>query len=144
MKKCISFSNVIPHQCNITLWNRVSLINFQSALWILMAWCFSTRTLVATLLSMHLCVSSGILCLYAHANARVSTLYQQVVADVQAPGRRQATTTALLTTNGSVANVEAGYINTVPGYSIHYINSDSWRPQEGHWYILEPPKYHVT
>ena len=31
---------------------------FQSALWVLMAWCFSTRASAATMLSTHPCVSS--------------------------------------------------------------------------------------
>ena len=36
----------------------VSVINILSTLWLLMAWCFSTRASVATVLDMHPCVSS--------------------------------------------------------------------------------------
>ena len=38
--------------------DRYNTINIYSALWILMAWCFSTRAHVATVLSIHPCVSS--------------------------------------------------------------------------------------
>ena len=53
----ISFSNVVHHKRNILIWNWSNKINISSALWILMAWCFSTRASVATLLTMHTCVS---------------------------------------------------------------------------------------
>ena len=43
--------------CSIFIWNRSNTMNVESALWILMAWCFSTRTSVATVLIMHPCIS---------------------------------------------------------------------------------------
>ena len=43
--------------CNIFIWNWSNKINVQSALWILMAWCFSTRASVATVLTMDPCIS---------------------------------------------------------------------------------------
>ena len=43
--------------CNIFIWNWSNRINVQSALWILMAWCFSTRASVATMLTTHPCIS---------------------------------------------------------------------------------------
>ena len=37
---------------NIFVWNWFNTVNIKSVLWILMAWCFSTRASVATVLSM--------------------------------------------------------------------------------------------
>ena len=43
--------------CNIFIWNWSNTMNVQSALWILMAWCLSTRASVATVLTTHPCIS---------------------------------------------------------------------------------------
>ena len=53
----ILFSNVVHYKCNIFIWNWSNTMNVQSALWMLMAWCFSTRASVATVLTMHPYVS---------------------------------------------------------------------------------------
>ena len=42
----------------ISVWKWTNTMNILSALWILMAWCFSTRASVATVLSKHPCISS--------------------------------------------------------------------------------------
>ena len=39
------------------IWNQSNTMNVYSALWILMAWCFSTKASVATVLTTHPCVS---------------------------------------------------------------------------------------
>ena len=49
---------LVPHRCNIFVGNWSNTISLYSALWLLMAWCFSTRTAVATMLIKHPCVSS--------------------------------------------------------------------------------------
>ena len=54
----VSFPNIIPYKCDISLWNWSDTMNIYSILWILMAWCFTTRPPVATVLSMHPCISS--------------------------------------------------------------------------------------
>ena len=54
----ILFSNVVHYKCNIFfVWNWSNTMNVYSALWMLMAWCFSTRASVATVLTTHPCVS---------------------------------------------------------------------------------------
>ena len=53
----ISFSDAVHLMCNIFVWNWSNTMNVSSALWILMAWCLSTRASVATVLTMHPCVS---------------------------------------------------------------------------------------
>ena len=46
------FSIIVPHTCNISVRNWSSTMNILSVfLWVLMAWCFSTRASVATLLN---------------------------------------------------------------------------------------------
>ena len=55
--KSNSFSNAF-HEFNILVWNWSNTMNILSALWLLMAWCFSTRASVATLQITHPCVSS--------------------------------------------------------------------------------------
>ena len=50
-------------------------MNAQSALWILMTWCFSTRALVATVLTMHPCVS---LCLRVNSPSTEKSLQDLV------------------------------------------------------------------
>ena len=58
-KKLILFSHVVHYEWNVVVWNYSNTMNIWSTLWILMAWCsISTRTSVATVLNMHLCVSS--------------------------------------------------------------------------------------
>ena len=64
----ISFYDAVHLMCNIFIWNWSNTMNVQSALWILMAWCFSTRASVATVLIIHPCISR---CL------RVNTLRQR-------------------------------------------------------------------
>ena len=56
----ISFSDAVHLMCNIFIWNWSNTMNAYSALWILMAWCFSTRASVATVLTTHPCVSRGL------------------------------------------------------------------------------------
>ena len=53
----ISFSDAVHLMCNIFIWSWSNTMNFWSALWILMAWCFSTRASVAIVLTTHPCVS---------------------------------------------------------------------------------------
>ena len=72
----ISFCNTTPHNCNISVWNWYTIMIIQSALWILMSWCFSTRASVVTVLSTHPCIYS---CLWfkKHKNIFVfSMIYQ--------------------------------------------------------------------
>ena len=54
----ILFYDIVPYNCNISLWNWSNTMIIESTLWILMAWCFSTRASVAKLMSMHSFVSS--------------------------------------------------------------------------------------
>ena len=54
----ILFFNVFRSKYNISVWNWVDTIPILSAMWLLLAWCFSTRVAVATALITHLCVSS--------------------------------------------------------------------------------------
>ena len=54
--KSFLFSNVIHYKCNISVWNWSNMI--YSALWLQMAWRFSTRASVATVLCMYPCISS--------------------------------------------------------------------------------------
>ena len=58
MLNVILCTDVVHHKWNIVAWNWSNTINSFSALWILMAWCFSTRASVATVLRTHPCVSS--------------------------------------------------------------------------------------
>ena len=52
----MSFS-IAVHR-NHSVWNEPSITNTKSALWILMSWCFSTRTSGVTVLIMHSCISN--------------------------------------------------------------------------------------
>ena len=57
----ILFSNIVPHNCNISVWNWSKKINVISALWILMAWFFSTwstRASVDTVRGVYSSISS--------------------------------------------------------------------------------------
>ena len=56
-KNVILFRNFVHHKCDIFIWNWSNTMNVESALWILMAWCFSTRASVATVLTTHPCIS---------------------------------------------------------------------------------------
>ena len=49
----ILFSDAVHYHCNIFVWNWFNAMDTWSALWIPMAWCCSTRTSVATVLSTH-------------------------------------------------------------------------------------------
>ena len=53
----ISFFDAVHLMCNSFIWNWSNTMNVKLALWILMAWCFSTRASVATVLTTHPCVS---------------------------------------------------------------------------------------
>ena len=53
----ILFSNLAHQKCNIFVWKWFNTMNVWSPLWILMAWCFSTRASVTTVLTTHPCVS---------------------------------------------------------------------------------------
>ena len=65
---CVTFFKIQLHflilfhiNSNISIWNWSNCKDIYSALWILMAWCFSTRPSVATVMSMHPtypCISS--------------------------------------------------------------------------------------
>ena len=54
----ISISNVVHYKCNILVWHWSNILYISSALWLLMAWCFSTRASVDTVLNTLRCVSS--------------------------------------------------------------------------------------
>ena len=54
----ISFPNDVQCKCNISAWNWSNTMNILLALWELMAWCFSTKVSVVTLLKPHQCVFS--------------------------------------------------------------------------------------
>ena len=60
--KCNLFSLIVHNRCNILVRNCTNTTNILSALWIQMAWCFSTRASVVTVLNMHghPYISSGI------------------------------------------------------------------------------------
>ena len=60
----VLFGRVVHFEWNIFVWNWSNTINNYSALWILMAWCFSTRASVATVLRMHPCIVS---CLWVNS-----------------------------------------------------------------------------
>ena len=45
------FSNIVPYNCNFSIWNWSNIINIYSALWILMAWYLNSRASVTTVLS---------------------------------------------------------------------------------------------
>ena len=53
----ISFFDAVHLMCNSFIWNWSNTMNVNSALWILMAWCFRTMASVATVLTTHPCVS---------------------------------------------------------------------------------------
>ena len=53
----ISFFNDVHNKCNSFVWNWPNTMNISSALWVLMAWCFSNRASVARVLSTHSCIS---------------------------------------------------------------------------------------
>ena len=61
LQNVILFSDVVNHKCNILIWNWSYTMHISSALWILVAWCFSTRASVATVLTTHPCVSRCLL-----------------------------------------------------------------------------------
>ena len=46
----ISFSNIVYYICTIFLWKWSNIMHFESAPWILLAWCFSTRASVVKVL----------------------------------------------------------------------------------------------
>ena len=54
----ISFPLVVHYKCNIVVWNWFNIMNILWTLWLLMPWCLSTRASVATVRSIHPCVSS--------------------------------------------------------------------------------------
>ena len=54
----ISISRVVHSKSNIFVCIFGSTTNTKSILWLLMAWCFSTRSSVATVLITHPCISS--------------------------------------------------------------------------------------
>ena len=72
----ILFSNVVHHKCNIFIWNWTDTMNVWSALWMLMAWCCSTRASVATVLTTHPCVSR---CLWVK-QLRHTDVYRRMIA----------------------------------------------------------------
>ena len=54
---CLILSQIISVYVNaVKKWSVISITSNDSTLWLLMAWCFSTRTSVATVLGMHPCV----------------------------------------------------------------------------------------
>ena len=55
---CNKNSIAIPYECNNLIRNYSNTMHIRSALWILMAWCFSTRASVTTVLNTQPCVSS--------------------------------------------------------------------------------------
>ena len=54
---CLTLKRLGHYKCNIAVWNWSNAMDICSALWILMAWCFSTRASATTVLGMHLCLS---------------------------------------------------------------------------------------
>ena len=68
----ISFSDAIHLMCISRIWNWSNTMNVSSALWILMAWCFSTRASVATVLTMHPCISQ---CLRVNEKSKMKTFW---------------------------------------------------------------------
>ena len=46
-------TNIVPYNCDIFLWNWSNAMNIYSALWVLMARCFSTKASVTIVLSTH-------------------------------------------------------------------------------------------
>ena len=54
----ILFPYVVYYNGNILVWSWSDAMYISAGLWILMAWCFSTRASVSTVLSMHPCISS--------------------------------------------------------------------------------------
>ena len=56
---CLLNTKIIIHYiCNNLAWNCSNTMHILSELWLLMAWCFSTRASVATVLSAHPCIST--------------------------------------------------------------------------------------
>ena len=70
----ILISGIVYYKCNIIVWKWSNTLISCSALWILMAWCFSTRPSVATVLitlsSISSCVWVNIVRLYEDFRAR--------------------------------------------------------------------------
>ena len=62
----IKFSNVVPCICNSSVWNYSNKMSIYSSLLILMAWCFSTRASVDTVLSTYQSVCN---CLLAYCSS---------------------------------------------------------------------------
>ena len=56
----ILFSDVVYKKFTIFVWNGPYIMDIRSVLWLLMVWCISTRTSVATVLSTHPWVSMGL------------------------------------------------------------------------------------
>ena len=54
----ISFSHVVHYECNILIWTWSNTVDILSTMLLLMAWCFGNKAPVATVLSMHPCISS--------------------------------------------------------------------------------------
>ena len=67
------FANISPYNCNISVWNWSFSMTVYSALWILMARCFRTKTSVAMVLTTYPCVSN---CLGVKPCCRHSGDYQ--------------------------------------------------------------------
>ena len=57
----ISFSDIFHSKYNMLVWNWSDTMNISTALSLLLAWCFSTRAAVATVLSTQPCISSHFL-----------------------------------------------------------------------------------
>ena len=72
--KCNSTFSIIHPEWNIVVWNHPSTMNILSTLWILMAWCFSTRASVATVLNTHPCVSRCLRVNYSEIRYNLSCL----------------------------------------------------------------------
>ena len=72
--KCNSTFSIIHSEWNIVVWNHPSTMNILSTLWILMAWCFSTRASVATVLNTYPCVSRCLRVNYSEIRYNLSCL----------------------------------------------------------------------
>ena len=65
------FFYIFQIQSNVWIWNLSSTMIILSALWVLMSWCFSTRTSIPTVLSVHPCTSSCLGLLFIHPSIHI-------------------------------------------------------------------------
>ena len=100
----VSFSDAVHLMCNIFIWNWSNTMNVKSALWILMAWCFSTRASVATVLTTHPCVSR---CLRVKTSPGIHLIMNYIFWDHDSGGITSAISTGYNNNKSALVQVMA-------------------------------------